>query len=1054
MSDATSVAQLQPLLALLASIAASSSKTSKMISSELVQPLTHSLMVTASQQQLSAAQGRVLAELAPSLTSSGGCVAQDLSRKVISSALSRTLATGPELNAENADVAVVQGLLSCGLVPLSHAAQLLLSQLLCSAESKDAAKLLMKAGHTAASFVEACVSVQQSVCMDQMACSCELLTLFLEKHTAGQVSADSDGAFETLLLLCFGTLLQNKHDGCSKLLASSAVPTLQNSTNFSDARGLLYMITVALQAAAEVPSDASCQAASRIIPCTVLCLGSDHAQPDDAAASEALQAFKTKALPLIFELAVPVLAGASQVCSLPTDECHLRQEAATFWRTSRSLVHTCAPSDVVALMPVLMHKLLANWDAEQKLYADAPDSEAEDGQQALRKLCSGAAGRAPEAVELLKLARTADSSVESTLLQHLTAAAFSPPTRQAQPDTAAGDSSSSSVQHMVLFVCAVLLRIDDAQLLSSALSSCVQRYAVEIAAVELSVDAGPESSILAALLQHAAATLASDEVVLQISSLLRHLWNELQAEKTSDRGNLCLTALLAAVSSLPQIAAAAVAEFFSTVAVESAEQLCTGDQALAAQTCQIVTVVAPQVQACVVPGDSVSDSRDSFAVKVLAWLCQRPPMLSRDQATDASGHDASAEASAMLAVASLFMPRPLHEATAVTRTDPQMLYIRLLSGTSEPGSESEPAQKEQHEHGKHGSDAHGPSTTGEVQKGESEAGQVAVSVAEQVQQSFNSALAHQLRSARVPGSNTGPKLQELEQDALQQLFLAAYSTASTLLSAVSLERLERYLEEQVSVATVVVEQHCEAMCEALLNTTRELASLGDTVEPKECTEIALQLSWSKPAVVCARLLGGVQQAAEAQLKEAGGLQPTTCELFSHLCKISAMQKDATGRSESLEHIERLVVRLLLCYGACMHIARLLEEDQEAVVWDAWVPGSAEFWHTVAQAALLHVSDRSIETAAEEFDAWAAAELGVPAVQAAVGVLQCDAGSACMHAAATRIALHPSVLFGVVKQNIGEYAASPAAPVCILLSCFRRVCLKLCASIVCVPAYIT
>ena len=69
---------------------------------------------------------------------------------------------------------------------------------------------------------------------------------------------------------------------------------------------------------------------------------------------------------------------------------------------------------------------------------------------------------------------------------------------------------------------------------------------------------------------------------------------------------------------------------------------------------------------------------------------------------------------------------------------------------------------------------------------------------------------------------------------------------------------------------------------------------------------------------------------------------------------------------------------------------------------------------------------------QEFDLFAETELGVPAVQAAVGVLQCDVGSACMHAAASRIALHPSVLINVVKQNIAEYDTSAAISVRALL----------------------
>ena len=168
------------------------------------------------------------------------------------------------------------------------------------------------------------------------------------------------------------------------------------------------------------------------------------------------------------------------------------------------------------------------------------------------------------------------------------------------------------------------------------------------------------------------------------------------------------------------------------------------------------------------------------------------------------------------------------------------------------------------------------------------------------------------------------------------------------------------------------------------------------------------------------------------LGQAAGLHPSMCSLFCVLCRGgSAADQRGVGRSEALAHVERLVVRLLLCYGACMHIARLLEEEACAVAWYAWVPSSSHFWHNVAQAVLLHVSDSSIDTAVEEFDAWADAELGVPAVQAAVGVLQCDAGSTCMHAAATRVAMHPSVLFNVVKQNIAECAAPLVTSACAL-----------------------
>ena len=1030
-SDTAAVPRLQPFLALCAknaSTGAASSQTAHLVRSELINLLTHSMMTTASDQPLSPAQAQVHATLAACAgpPCEGHPLSADLARKVVSSAVSRTLCSSEEVGSDNTDVVAVRVLLSSGLVGLPCIAQQLLCELLSSAESKHAATVLMTPHHTISSFVEACTSVQQSVAAGTMARACEMLTLLLEQVSAGQLSADSDGAFETLFLLCFGTVLQSAHDGCARLLASSAVPRLQHSANFAHAKGLLYMATVTLQAAVEAPSDATCQAASRVMPCTVLCLCAECSQAEDAAASAAVQAFKAKALPLMFELSLPILVDASKVSKLPATERLLREEAADVWRASRCLVVTCAPTDVAALIPVLMRNLLDNWDAEQ---ARSP-VRAVDAEGAQQQACSGAARYAPEAVELLQLAHAAGTSVQCTVLHTLRAAAFTA-AKQDNPVTEPDDSSGAAVQHMVLLLCAVLLRINDAELLESALSSSVQKHAVEIATVQLSGDMEPDCSLLTALLQHAADTLPSEKSVL-ISRLLRQLWDELQADRASGRGHLCLTALVT-VSSLPHTAVTAVGEFFTDVAAEAAEELCKGDPVPAANTCQIVTAAAAQVQACAVTRGSVATSRDSLAMTVLAWLCQRPPVLSRDEAKDVCT-DSSAEASAMAAVASLFIPRPLQASASGARSDPHMASIRLLAGANGVDSavEAEQPDTEQQETAQQDMMHHGSSVSRAVHENGSEDSETTAADVDQVQQLFSDAVAHQLRGMHRPGAYAACSLQETEQDALQQFFFAAHSMASAVLSSTTLERLQRYLYGCVFAATLAIEHHCEAMCSALLDATRGMAGLAGNVDPKECAEIALQLSWSKPAIVGARLLVGVQQAVEENMPQAAGLHPVMFELFCDLCRKCSASKGCIERSEVLADVDRLAVRLLLCYGACMHIARLLQEDSCRVEWDAWVPGSPHFWHSVAQAALLHVSDSSIDKAVQEFDLFAETELGVPAVQAAVGVLQCDVGSACMHAAASRIALHPSVLINVVKQNIAEYDTSAAISVRALL----------------------
>lgn len=1007
-NDDASITQIQPLVTLLAAEAshsASSTKTSQMINTEVIKPLMHTCMATASSKQLSSAQGNVLVELAANIKSSDMSAAKGVAETATTAALSRATATGPEVDAESTDVVIVQGLLLSGLVTFSYVSQQLLSLLSSTADSQKAIELLMSSGHTVPTFTEACESVQGSMSTDQLFCVCQLLILLQQKLASDGVLADMSS--ELILLLCLGHLLSSSSAVCQQLMSSSAIPRMLNYSQFSDDKGLLYMISASLKASAAVSaSEDILDAAGRIMPCAEHCLVADHILKQHHAETAAVEAFRTAVLPVVFEFAVHQLAGAKPAAGVSDAEKALRGQAAAAWRSCNSLITACASSDS-ALLPMLMSKLLTAWNADQ----DTNATDAEGIQLVLKQLCSSAAGYAPHVIEMLKQAQAVGGSVLSSLWDQLTKAAFN----QTSTDAA---GKGSDTQHMALLLLAVLLQTQDAQLLACALRDHVWQHAAQLAVFDVHRDVEPDCGLLAALLQHAAYTLPADDAGLQVCELLKQLWNELQTQGASESAKSLLNALLVAIDSVPPAASRAVADFFCAVSLEAAEKLCTGDQERAAQVCQIISTVAPQVQAGISLGRSTVTSRDAFAVKVLAWLCQQPPILSRVQQQQKASTSASApEVPAMVAVASLYIPRQQHEHSSAG-TSSATQFAQVLAGSND-ATQDNGVQEEDNQHSVELQDAR---STGAERNSESD----------DVQQSFSSTVAHQFRAARLPNTSADENLAEDDHAALQHLLLAAHSSASGKLTSTSLERLERYLEERVSRATCALEQHCEAMSGALLDATRKLANLGDDVEPKECADIALRLSWSNPGLVSSRLQGAVEKSIEETIQDSTALKDTACELICQLHKSSAAQEGGDGHSEALEHMERLAVRMLLCYGVCLHIGRVLDGHQEEPVdWAAWSPGSTQFWHAVAQVVLMHVSDGSVDQAVAEFDAWAESELGVPAAQAAVGVLQCDAGSACIHAAATRIALRPSVLSCVVKGDVAECAHRPCCH-CVVL----------------------
>lgn len=1044
-SDAATVARLQQLLSTMRNsvMAAGSSESAQLIRSELLVSLMKSLLQDALSEPLSVPKAHLFAALLP-------CSAPALHKDSLptAAAIARLLSTQVsgevDLLPDNTDVILLQALHSSEVASIHEILQHVLSQGL-SGYAATAGTAVMQPGHTIDSLVEEWGRLLQHTSPCFLSCGAQLLSILLQGYMSSgtpeqspDVSCAAENAVEVFLLLCLAAVVQQEEASCAALLRSSVVLQLQHAEYFCKDQGLLYVLLATLRAASE-NSGSAVKAARCILPCATACSIAARVQgPPSSNNSASLLAFDKQIVPLIFNLAAPALLGFSQgrrdCQNLSEDELRMQSETATLWKRVQVALEASGSASAElcqAVAPELMKALVSHCiaAASQQTPAGRPSAgQASEGSQEalLEAMCLVAVRCASEAVQLLQIAAVGGQSTVSTVLDILFRAAF--------------EAQQGADLQMRLLVSSVLLQLDDAGLFEAA-APLVDRHTVEMASIVLGDSMYPSCTFLNAILTCSWQVLPADAARSLLLAVLSNLWAVSFDEQARGQDS-CSEAILDILDGLPAAAVSSVADFFTSVAVSAAEKLCVSDAPAAALMSQAVRGMAPHVRFDVArSATTASASRDEFAVTVLEWLCQRPPILSRDSPEDGSDASISVEASAMLAVASLYIDRPakVHGGASVAGNAAHL--VGMLSGAKAcsitQGDDDLRAQTDaaaEYRSSLSTSGAHCVDRLGEDQHDDVEAVEAAKQshtsdthavscpvqhpaeplAADHVQGCFSAAVAHQMRVVRGTSLPQGVKIQSIEHEALQELVLSACATSFPALAS-SRERIEYYLEAQVSAATVSMEQSCEAVCEALLDSVRAVAGLSDDAEPREYAELAVQLSWSQPGLVAAKLLPPVQEVAQARSSDSSVFQTAACELFCKLRSAASSTDEAPqARSAALERIESLFIRLVLCCGACLHVASTLWPVGDSISLEAWLPGSSLFWHIAGQGVLLHVHEDSISRATAEFAAWGEAELGVPVLHAAAGLLQCEEAGAPLHAAATRLALHPGVLHSVVK----------------------------------------
>lgn len=1048
---AESMAGQVAVLADLASAAAAPPHAAQLVQSSLLLPLAHHLRQQAEQAALSHFQAQTLQKLLCSRSSGSkhGDSAYD-SFVLLRAAVSRILTPErldppggePQSREVAADLLVVQALLHSRTVSLPAVLDAALLHVL-APHAGTVLQQLLTPGHTLQTFSAACKPLVTTVSATAVQNLSSFVQLVLNgysasKESSGDVPESTCGEGILLLLLGHAMLPEGSTAG-AEMLRSPAASALQRLMPSRADTGLLYMLGVLFRdtasAASAAAADVSVEAAQALLRAPALVPSAAHCcraciESPAELRSAASVAHCESIMCSIFELAVPHIIGATRTSGAVPGARALQTVAAATWQqlvqpltaAARTLTPDL-PAELMRLL-VLWHSRCSSWGGgdEQSPWTVSPaqasepvpgngspaaGSAAEAGEELL-PFCHLAGATANTALGILDVA---GSHSDASATDSAVSALLNPPHHAgASPAAACGrtpsDLQASLPRPQLLLAASVVLRSRQLKVLQS-----LRRYLPWLALVAAVTDDEWPTGFRHALMRHmlAAAGSSTGEAGEVCRQLLRLA---LAADDSSSVALASLVALLSRAS--PAISSAAV-HAFTSCASELPQHVVATSDGQPGVGLQAVAALAPHVCLQARSGHAAAAAvRDEVAVVVLQDLCKRAPLLAEhapihasDDVSAACGVAAAMQCAAQLYVAVVDSP----EQTAEDPESAQLLTI-LVGGEVPPDTALAAADGS-------GADAGQPANAGPVAGAPAEGGSgsrpdahaalVYDSASSRVQQAFRAAVAHQLRPARaVTAMATAASA---AAGSVLHLLLAA-STVSQASQAGEDERLQGLVEARLAAATVAVEGRTEDVCEALVAASAQLAGGAAAAEGEEGSAqqriaAVMELGWSDPRKA-GTLFPPVQEAAAGPV----AMDSTALVAVELYMQLRELRKHGAGAEEEggapavVQRIERLLLRLLLCAGTCMHVARMVQAPADTAA--RWLPGSANFWQLVAQAALLHVGDASAAQAVEEFTTWSE-ELGVPAMHAAMGLLQYRETSAAMHAAGARIALSPALL---------------------------------------------
>lgn len=1087
--DATvseSMAGQVAVLADLASAAAAPPHAAQLVRSSLLLPLERHLRQQAEQAALSHVQAQTLQTLVCSRGSGSvhGDSAGD-SCALLRAAVSRMLMAdhldppgGQQQSQEvAADLLVVQALLHSGTASLPAVLDAALLHVLPPPAGGDLQRLLTP-GHTLKTFSAACKPLMAAVPAAAAENLSSFVQLVLEGHSdgdgcSGDVPQSTSGEGILLLLLGHAMLPQGSTAGAA-LLRTTAASALQRPMPAASDAGLLYMLGVlfrdAASAASGAASDVSAETAQALLRAPVLVPSAAHCCRACMASPAALRPAASVAhcesiMCSIFELAVPHMMGATRTSGAVPGARALQTTAAATWQQLVQPLTTAAGA-LTPDLPAQLMRLLVLWHSRCAPRGDGgqqspwtvspaqvselmpgvaspagePATEAGDG---LAPLCLLAGATASTALGILDVAcgHSDESAVDaavSALLQPPHGAAASPTICSSGPR----ELQVSLPRPQLLLAASVVLRSRQLRVLQS-IRGHLPWLALVVGVTDNEWPAGFRHGLIGHVLASPSSGAAeAGEVCRQLLRLA------LAADDSSPVALASLMALLTRDS--PAISSAAV-HASASCAPELTQHVVATSDGRPGVGVQVVSALAPHICLQARSADAAAAAvRDEVAVVILQDLCKRVPLLAEHATVRAPDEvqAAGGVAAAMQCVAQLYVPAADSPDRVATDPESAQLLSILVGGEAplEPalasaakGSDSAALQPEGP-----GLAAGAPAEDGEGGHPDVHAALVYPSASHRVQQAFRTAVAHQLRPARAVAAmaTAAPE--------------AAGSVLGLLLAASTVAHLSRegevegaqllgLVEARLAAATVAVEGRTEDMCEALVAASAQLAggpraAEGEEGSAEQRIATVMELGWSDPRKAGV-LLASVQEGAAGPVAmDSAAL--VAVELFMQLRELqkhggaSEVEEEGGGVPAVVQRIERLLLRLLLCAGTCMHVARMVQAPAETAA--RWLPGSVHFWQVVAQAGLLHVDDASAARAVEEFTAWSE-ELGVPAMHAALGLLQYKETSAAMHAAGARIALSPALLVPASDIDFSGCAPWFQHVACFSMSVYAMCC---------------
>lgn len=1069
--DDTAVAEAMAnqvsVLADLASAAAAPAQAAQLMQSALLAPLMQHLQKEALAAALSRVQASTLHKLLRSLSIESG-VCAEAGRELLRAAASRMLATGtlqppggePQPPAEAADLLLVQALLQSGTVSLPMVLDAAMHHAL-PASGGAGLQPLLTGGHTLHTFTAACKPLIAQVSPSAVQDLSSFVQLVLADGTHSECKAgdghDAECGEGILLLLLGHALLPEGSTAGAALLRSPAAAALQRRADPGKDAGLLYMLAVLFRDAASAaassvdevgePSAQALLRAPALVPAAAHCCRACIDAPTALRPATSI-AHCEAIMCSLFELAVPHVLGASRAGGLAPGARALQTVAAATWQ---QLVQplTAAAGTLSPGLPAELMRRLVQWHArcstpapadEQSAWTvvlpaqasedvpgDAHDAAdgAGEGEGELPQLCHLAGAAADTALGILDVACAhGDPAAAETAVSALLQAPGGPAVPPASAGACRGtpdELQGSLPRPRLLLAACVMLR-------SRGLESLRQYVPWLALAAGIAHEQWP-AVFRHALMAHVLAAAdprvgAANEVCRQ---LLRH------ATAGSDSAPTALAALAALLRHAPPEVSRAAVRAFTECASELPQHVLGTRGAQRGSAAQAVSAVAPHVCAQARRGDAAAAAaRDEVAAVVLQQLSRHAPLLA-EQAEGSAAGEAQPAAAAMQCVAELYIPEM--EAPAPPPEDAHSAELLSLLTAADA-----PLRSPAHAAGGHSTADAQPTEAGASDSGPAQGGGhsqedgresaphaalVYSGASAEVLQAFSAAVAHQLRPARAVGMMASAP--PAAAGGVLRLLLAA-STVAQQGQAAGADRLYGLVEARLAAATVAAEARTEDVCEALVAASQQLAGAaaadGDEASAQQRIATVMELGWSDPRKARA-LLAPVQTAAEAPISS-----DTTAlvgvQLFMQLRelqKAAPASEAGAGTPAVVQRIERLLLRLLLCAGTCMHVARLVQAPAETAA--GWLPGSEAFWQLVAQAALLHGGEESTAQAVVEFTAWSE-ELGVPAMHAAMGLLQYKEASAALHAAGALIALSPSLLESAARIDGSECASLVSA----------------------------